>query len=109
MTFKELADEINQLTLQEKRVQKDDYLEVVVPSSVMTSLDSLLESRMGSPMKPLNRKPSPEAARFAEPYGGIFEGQVLYHKRQDNADLIAMLWPWGSGDAVTVKVIHQSC
>ena len=37
-------------------------------------------------------------------FGGIMPDQALYFRKTDNKCAFAMLWPWQSGEHITVKI-----
>ncbi|HTL69805.1 MAG TPA: hypothetical protein VL404_00795 [Candidatus Eisenbacteria bacterium] len=106
MTFDELLVQIESKECQEKRDRETDYLEVVVTRALLESFAALLAAYFGPPFKPEGEKPSAEALRHAEPYGGIYAGQTMYFRRGEEGPELALLWPWGSQPMVTLKIIR---
>jgi hypothetical protein len=107
MTFEELIDQVQKLNCEEKRALEANYSEVVVTKDVLPSLNAILQTYFGVPFKPLGKSANPEAARYAKPYGGVESNQILYLKKSASSVELALLWPWGSGASVTVKIIRQ--
>lgn len=107
MTFKELLSEVAKIKCRETRVRTDNALEVVIAKSDLGSLTAVLESYFGPALKPAGTQPSREANRYAEPYGGIRRDQTMYFRKQEGGAEIALLWPWGSGDVLTVKIFRE--
>ena len=103
MTLEELFDRITAVGCQEVRSRESGYLEVVVAAEKMDAMKSLLAGYFGQPSKPAGQGASTQAKRLAEAHGGIQTDQTLYLK-EGGAPEIAMLWPWGSGRATTVKL-----
>ncbi len=107
MTFEELADQIKNGPCEEVRTQTESFLEVVVGTAFLGTVSGMLEAYFGSPMKAEGKKPDRESSRYAEPYGGIRQNQTLYRKKE-GGPATAILWPWGSGSRVTLKLIKES-
>lgn len=107
MTFDELMSQISKLDCEEKRALETDYCEVVVSKVQLPGLTTLLQTYFGSPFKPSGKSADHEAARHAKPYGGVEANQILYLKKASVGAELALLWPWGSGASVTVKIIRQ--
>jgi len=107
MTFDELLGQVQQSECQEVRTREDDYCEVVVTRTQLESVGAYLQSYFGIPFKPEGEQPGPEAMSYTKPYGGIFKDQVLYHRKNDRGVEMALLWPWGGGDPVTLKIVRE--
>jgi hypothetical protein len=104
MTWDELACEVKKAKLIEMRGQKDKYLEVVVAVADLKPMTDLFDSYFGSPLKPEGERASAEAARYADPFGGVQMRQILYVREIEKAVHGALLWPWADGVSVTVKI-----
>ena len=107
MTFDECVAEIKKIPCEEKRAEKEDYTEVVVARAALVPLTLILESYFGPPLKPEGKPSSKDADRYTEPYGGILSNQTLYFRRNEKGHDAALLWPWGNGASVTVKIIRE--
>ena len=107
MTFNEFLGEIQKIHCQEVRAQEVDYCEVVVDQKDMPQVIRLLEGYFGQAFKPAGVKASAEAMKHSEPYGGIQINQTIYCRQGDKALELALLWPWGSGQATTIKIIYD--
>jgi hypothetical protein len=106
MTFDELLSELGKIPCQEKREWGRDYCEFVVGKNDLERLTVSLQAFFGKPFKPENEKPSRDAAQYSEPFGGIQSNQIMYCQKNDQSIDIALIWPWGSGLSLTVKVIR---
>jgi len=106
MTFENLLEQIQSIPCEEKRTREENYCEVVFSKPNMSQVNAVLEACFGPPLKSEGKTPTPEAAQYSKPYGGVQGNQVLYHRKSDNRDEIAMLWPWGNGTSVTLKMIR---
>lgn len=104
MTFRELLDEVRALRPEETRNEAEDYLETVFTMRAVTALRGVLDRYFGPAFKDAGRNPSPEAQARSKAYGGIQKNQVLYCAERENLVHCAMLWPWGDGAHVTVKI-----
>jgi hypothetical protein len=107
MTFSELVSALKNIPTEERRAAQETYFEAVFRSSEMTTVNTTLEAYFGVPLKPSGVRASPEALKISEPYGGIQTGQTLYSYKTLEGTDCALLWPWGSGIAVTVKVVTR--
>jgi hypothetical protein len=106
MTFEELLAEVRKIQCEERRATEADYCEVVVAKSSLQSMAAVLESCFGLPLKPEGVTPSKEASQYAQPFGGIRGSQTMYYRTGAKGPELALLWPWGSGNLVTVKIIR---
>lgn len=107
MTFPELLAEILKLKPAEKRAQEEDYLEVVVSVDSLGPFHKTLAAYFGQPLKPEGQSPSEEASKRAAAYGGIRNNQTMYFRQDATHSECALLWPWGNGTQVTVKVLQD--
>ena len=107
MTFEELLREVKKIKCQEMRAHQENYLEVVVAKPELEAVTTVLQSYFSLPLKPAGEHPSKEANAYSEPYGGIQSNQTMYFRKNETASDLAFLWPWGSGTAITVKIIRE--
>ena len=107
MTFEELRAQVKTLKCEEFRVEDSDYVEVVVAKTELPAMLAVLDSCFGPPMKPFGEDPSPDADRYADAHGGVRDNQALYYRKNESGHELALLWPWGSGLSVTVKMIRE--
>ena len=107
MTFDDLAVQIQNIPCAEKRASEVNYREVVFAQSNMPQVNAVLEACFGAPLKPEGKLPSAEATEYSKVYGGVQGNQVLYHRKSASGDEMAMLWPWGNGASVTLKMIRR--
>jgi hypothetical protein len=107
MTFDELMKEVKKIELHEVRAQQPNYMEVVVAKKNMDSLLTVFESYFGVPLKPEGQNPSQEANQHSQPYGGVQSNQTLYFQKNEKGSTLALLWPWGSGVLITVKIAQK--
>ena len=106
MTFQELVKEVKRLRFEETRSDTDNYLEFVVDAPSVTPLQRVLESHFGPAFKPAGKNPSKESKKYSEKHGGVESNQVLYYVEHEGVSHCALLWPWGNGQAVTVKLVE---
>ena len=105
MNFIELKQKIEEFQLQEMRSDTSELFEFVIRADYMDRLYAILERYFGPPFKPTDEKPSQSIIKYTEPYGGIQLGQTLYFVENKGFSSLALLWPWGNGESVTVKII----
>jgi len=107
MTFEELLKKVDQIKCVEKRVMAEDGCEVVIATDDLRRLNEVLSEYFGPPQKMQGGQFSSEAEQHAEPYGGVRSGQTLYYRTVEAGLELALLWPWGNGMSLTVKVIRH--
>lgn len=107
MNFSEFLEQFQKVQCQERRTQTDDYFEVVVAKPNWPAMDEALRSYFGEPMKPQGQNPSRDADKCAKPYGGVRKDQTLYFQKNETGSYAALLWPWGNGTSVTLKIIRS--
>ncbi|MFA7255860.1 MAG: hypothetical protein WC133_07215 [Candidatus Omnitrophota bacterium] len=107
MTFQEFLTQIQTLRIEESRAQTEDYFEAVISKEGLDPLHKILTAYFGPPIKPEGHSPSGEANRRAKPYGGIRKDQTMYFRRNGDQCECALLWPWGSGTRITIKVTQS--
>lgn len=100
-----LLTDIKAVKFNEIRSNTPEYFEGVIHRDTLGQLTGCLEKYFGSALKPADQAPSSEAKKAAEPYGGIWKGQTLYYCRSGQTADCAMLWPWGDGILITLKLI----
>lgn len=108
MTFEELLEKVKTVHCQEARAHEKDYCEVVIAKSNLDSMLSVLNGYFGLPLKPAGKKPSQDAQAYAKSHGGVYDDQTLFHRKEGACSELALLWPWGSGAAVTVKIARET-
>ena len=108
MTFDELLGEIKKIHCQEVRAQEGDYFEVVVRHDALANVSVLLGTYFGEALKSAGVKASAEALERSGPYGGIQVNQTMYYRQGERGGELAFLWPWGSGQSTTIKIIRES-
>jgi len=104
MTFQNFLAQIQAVRIEESRAHTDEYFEAVISKPGLEPLHKILEAYFGPPLKPEGRSPSMEARRHAKPYGGIRKEQTMYFRQDGEHSECALLWPWGSGVRITIKV-----
>ncbi len=107
MDYNEFLKQVKRLEFQELREDRPGYLEFVIATDYMSSLNSILESYYGAAYSPPEKEPPKHAQKYAEPYGGIQEGQTLYYLDSGDYFHCALLWPWGNGKSTTIKLFQD--
>ena len=107
MTFQDFLAQIETLRIEESRAKTEDYFEAVISTATLDPLHKILTAYFGVPLKPEGRSPSWEASRCAKPYGGIRKDQTMYFRRDGDVCECTLLWPWGSGTRITIKIIQS--
>ena len=104
MTFEELIFEVKKESFEELRSESDEGLEFVMRAEKLNSLNPTLERFFGAATKPAGVRPRGEEDALTSSFGGILKNQTLYSHAQNGTSHLAMIWPWGDGEHVTVKI-----
>ena len=107
MTFQEFLSQVQTIRIEESRAQTEEYFEAVIAKEGLEAMHKILTAYFGPPLKPEGRSPSGEASRRAKPYGGIRKEQTMYFRQDGDLAECALLWPWGSGARITIKVTQS--
>ena len=73
--------------------------------SELEKLVSCLEKFLGPAISPSELPGQMEIT--LEGLGGVLAGQSLYFKKEDGDLVIAVLWLWGDGNHITVKIVKK--
>ena len=107
---KDLCDKIT-----ETREDSDNYEEIVLLSKDIVSWNKALAEKLGPALitkEEYEIVGSSEdvisskiniALELANSYGGIIQGQTLYHSVYDSTVILILIWPWQDGEHVTLK------
>ncbi len=99
----EIRMALNNFEFQEVRVESEDYFEAVVNKSELDKMTPTLERFFGKAVPSMDIL-SPQAKAKVKELGGVMPGQSLYLKCEGEAIIFAMVWPWGSGTLITIKI-----
>ncbi len=89
------------------RADTKDYFEAVVLKEKLAVLIERIEAVFGSQKLPLGTEFPAQIQTAIENLGGIRGNQSLYVFNCENSFNIIMLWPWGDGKRVTLKMSKQ--
>lgn len=104
MRLSDLRKELNNIRFELLREDKESYFEAVVVKNELKKLTLRLEQFLGSSTIP--SKLTKQLSEVLQELGGVWPGQSLYCKSENNEILIALLWPWSDGERTTVKIIR---
>ena len=104
MTIREVTEKCSVLNVHQQRCITDDYSELVFYSKEIDAWNKLFTDIFGPAIKPVGVKASKDDLRLTKDYGGVNENQALFKKELDDANLIAMFWPWQDGIHTTLRV-----
>jgi len=101
----------------ECRDDTSDYEEVVLLKKNLPDWMKALSGKLGLPListeeyeilgftEGSSATKIEHALDLASPYGGIGEGQTLYHSVYDFTGVMIMIWPWQDNVKVTLKKV----
>jgi hypothetical protein len=101
----ELLEQCRHLDVAERRMLEKDYVEVVFYKKDLSDWEKVFASYLGAPAKPPGNRSSLYDRHVTRQSGGIETNQTLYRKEFDSQSLIAMFWPWGDDEHVTLKML----
>ena len=107
LTLKNIIEECLALNIYEKRLITDGEGELVFYSKDISAWNKLLSDMLGPALKPKGVRPTKDDEMLTRAHGGIRSDQTLFKKDYNNAIVIAMLWPWQSGEYTTLKIIFM--
>ena len=99
----------------ETRENSDSYEEVVFLSKDIPAWNKVLTEKLGPALISTEEydilKASEDvlaskidiAVELAKSYGGIYEGQMLYHSVYESTVFLVLIWPWQDNMKVTLK------
>lgn len=107
---KELYDSIVEV-----RDNSENYEEVVLFSKDLSIWNKALAEKLGAPLitaeeydivgssEDVLASEIDVALELADSFGGIAQGQTLYHSVYDSTVILIMIWPWQNNVNVTLK------
>lgn len=104
MEFEKIKRDLENIGLDNKRVDNDDYIEAVVKKESIGKIMQVLEGTLGKPVWPSQNKLPKDADKIVKNFGGLRHGQTFFFLSKDGSLLFAMLWPWQDGERITVKI-----
>ena len=93
----------------EVREDTESYEEMVVLNKDLPAWNELFTEKLGASMIVAGKQGIDDGSKIdtalalAENYGGIGEGQTLYHGTYDSTEVLVLIWPWGNNVNVTLK------
>jgi len=102
-------------TIVETREYSDSYEEVVFLREGMPAWNKVLTEKLGPAListeeyEIVNESEDvlvskiDIAVELAKAYGGIYEGQMLYHSVYESTVFLILIWPWQDNMKVTLK------
>ncbi len=92
------------LKIVETRSLTFERVEMVVELNNIASWKEIFATDFGGVHKDQNVPPNPADMLITKAYGGINDLQVLFVKELDFCKAIAMFWPWGDSQNMTVHM-----
>ena len=93
----------------ETRTDTEAYEEVVVLGQDILAWNENLTEKLGPPQISAENPGGQDSSKIdaalqlAEPFGGIGEGQTLYHGTYESNVILILIWPWQNNINVTIK------
>ena len=115
MKLEELVGKTLCDALIEVRDDSDDYEEVVLLKDDLPAWNKVLAEKLGPAListdeyEILNESEDVLASKIdvaltsADAFGGIDQGQTLYHSVYESVVILIMIWPWQDNVKVTLK------
>jgi len=115
MKLKDLVGEELCNAIVETREDSANYEEVVLLSKDIPEWNQYLSEKLGPPLisaeeykivsssEDVKSSKIDIALEHADSFGGIHEGQTLYHGLYESTIVLIMLWPWNNKENVTLK------
>ncbi|MBD3243189.1 MAG: FMN-binding protein [Chitinivibrionales bacterium] len=100
----QLLEACKDLPIEERREVRGDYCEMVIYARDMDRWITSVSQVLGEAAKPMGQAPKAADSAITEKFGGIDKNQTLFRKDEQERATIAMFWPWGDGEHVTMKL-----
>lgn len=89
------------------RADTKDYFEAVILKDNLAGIIQNIEAAFGTQKLPLDKELPPQVQEAVNKLGGIRGNQTLNVFNNGNNIILIMLWPWGDGKRVTLKMSRQ--
>ncbi len=107
MLFAQLKSLVINSELELVRTDNKDYFETVILKDKLTKLIEKIEPAFGPPKLPSDKELTPKVQQVINDLGGVRENQILYVLNTKSSFILIMLWPWGDGQRVTLKIYQK--
>lgn len=107
MLFIQLKTLVISSELELVRADNKDYFEAVILKDKLAGVIEKIEAAFGSQKLPLDKELPLPARQAIDNLGGIRGNQTLHVFNNENNVILIMLWPWGDGRRVTLKMSQQ--
>jgi len=107
MSFEEIILALQELPVDQKRSEAEDYFEAVFLVENEQQWDDVLSDLLGEPLKVSGQKPAKYHKELTKELGGIWEQQTLFYREIDSLKILAMFWPWSDKTHITLKIIKN--
>lgn len=102
--IKEIMERALDIGDYEQRDRTEESCEIVIREKDTQKWQELLREYFGPAVKSRGEKASKKDKEITEEFGGIWQDQTLFIKSDKGKMIIAMLWPWQSGENTTLKI-----
>ncbi|MBN1595130.1 hypothetical protein JW933_04305 [candidate division FCPU426 bacterium] len=104
MELTEILALCRSLKIVEEREVASDHINLVLLTEDLRQWSECLALSLGPALKAAGAKPSSEAKKIAQNFGGIRNEQTLFIKNFDDFSVVAMFWPWQDNKHTTLKI-----
>jgi len=101
----EILKKCSMLEVVTERSNSNGYVELVIYKKEMELWSDIISGILGAAVKPAGASPTKEDLSLTKEYGGIRDGQTLFYCKFDEVPIVAMFWPWGNGEYVTLRMV----
>ncbi len=104
MKLREITDCCGHLDIYEKRMDSEDFFELVFYNKDLDEWNRILSAFLDAPVKPVGQLPSEKDLSLTQNTGGIRIEQTLFEKAFEGCTVIAKFWPWKNNQYTTLRM-----
>lgn len=104
MKLHEIIDCCGHLDVFEKRMDQEDFFELVFFNKDVDEWSRVLTAFLGTPSKPSGIEPSDKNLEMTKGTGSIRIEQTLFEKAFESGVIIAKFWPWKDNVHTTLRI-----
>lgn len=104
MKLNEITDCCSHLEIYEKRMDNEDFFELVFYNKDLDEWNRILTAFLDAPVKPVGQHPSEKDLHLTKNTGSIRIEQTLFEKDYEDCTVIAKFWPWKNNKNTTLRM-----